>query len=379
MKTKKYRSNLVFNLFLSLTILACGSAQSEQSTSIKGSIKNLNSTKVYLDALTQTAVLTIDSIVSGKDGSFEFKLDVKEIGYYRVRAGETRFLMLILDTKEKIEISGDTITDAEDWKITGSEASKQLQALNKFMKYSFADANELDETYRKAVAETKGSEIDSIRSVLQNKYESLVKGRESYAEEFIDKNLGSFATLAAATYLSPETGADAMKKADAGLQKTYPNSMYVKDYHAKVTDILRLAPGSVAPEIEMNDVNGVPVKLSSLRGKYVMIDFWASWCGPCRQENPALVKVYQKFKSKGFQIYGVSLDNNDASWKKAIMDDNLTWVHVSDLQRWGSSVVKSYGVEGIPYSFLIDKEGKIIARGLRSEALEKKLNELLPD
>jgi thiol-disulfide isomerase/thioredoxin len=137
----------------------------------------------------------------------------------------------------------------------------------------------------------------------------------------------------------------------------------------------------MAPDFTMNDPNDNPISLSSFRGKYVLIDFWASWCGPCRAENPTLVKAYEKYKGEKFEILGVSLDGEGAKekWMKAIKDDGLTWPQISDLKYWKSEVVKLYGIQGIPLNFLIDPDGKIIGRSLRGAALEQKLSEIFPD
>jgi peroxiredoxin len=139
----------------------------------------------------------------------------------------------------------------------------------------------------------------------------------------------------------------------------------------------RVAVGQKAPDFTLNDPEGNPVSLSSLQGKYVMIDFWASWCRPCRQENPNVVRMYNKYRDKGFEILGVSLDEDRNKWVKAIEDDQLTWTHVSDLQRWGSAPGKLYGVNSIPHTVLIDPAGIIIANNLRGAALEQKLQEIL--
>ena len=125
------------------------------------------------------------------------------------------------------------------------------------------------------------------------------------------------------------------------------------------------------------DVNGKTVKLSSFRGKYVLVDFWASWCGPCRNENPAVVGVYNRYKDKNFTILGVSLDKDKADWLKAIKDDHLTWTHISDLQFWNSKAVELYRFEGIPYNVLLDPQGKVVAEGLRGEQLDQKLQQIL--
>ena len=135
--------------------------------------------------------------------------------------------------------------------------------------------------------------------------------------------------------------------------------------------------GTDALDFTQNDISDKPVTLSSFKGKYVLVDFWASWCRPCRAENPNVVKIYNKFKSKNFTVLGVSLDQQKDAWLKAIEKDNLTWTHVSDLQQWNNAVAQLYRVQSIPQNFLIDPKGKIVAKDLRGEDLEKKLCEYL--
>lgn len=157
----------------------------------------------------------------------------------------------------------------------------------------------------------------------------------------------------------------------------FPNGYKVAELKQIITPLLKIRIGGIVPEIDLKDTEGQTIKLSQLKGKVVLLDFWASWCGPCRKENPNVVKLYNQYKSKGFEILGVSLDTDKVKWKSAIEQDGLTWKHVSDLGGWRSSAAQLYGVSSIPATFLLDKEGKLIAKGLRGQALENKLAELL--
>jgi peroxiredoxin len=161
------------------------------------------------------------------------------------------------------------------------------------------------------------------------------------------------------------------------LKKEWPNYSQSKSFVEYVDRLKSTAVGQIAPELSLPDTNGQIVKLSSMRGKYVLVDFWAKWCGPCRAENPNVVRVYNKYKDKGFTVFGVSLDRNKEDWLNAIKEDNLTWTHVSDLKFWQSEAAKIYSITGIPFSILLDPNGVIIAKNLRGEALEAKLAEVI--
>ncbi len=186
-----------------------------------------------------------------------------------------------------------------------------------------------------------------------------------------------YSSLIAIQALEPDQHAELYKDLDAGLSKKFPNDNNVKMFHGVVTSMLATAIGQPAPEINLPTPDGKELALSSLKGKVVLIDFWASWCGPCRKEMPNVVKAYNKFKGKGFEIFGVSLDQEKERWVEAVAKDGITWPQVSDLMQWKSSVVKSYNIQGIPYTVLLDKDGKILAKNLRGEELEKKLAEVL--
>lgn len=150
-----------------------------------------------------------------------------------------------------------------------------------------------------------------------------------------------------------------------------------KELHEQIETGKKTMVGRQAPDFTQPDVNGNDISLSSFSGKYVLVDFWASWCGPCRKESPNLVKAYEKYKQKNFEIFGVSLDQNKEKWLKAIKDDHYTWPQAGDIKGWENAAARAYGIQGIPFNLLLDPNGIIIARNLRGEALEKKLNEVL--
>ena len=170
---------------------------------------------------------------------------------------------------------------------------------------------------------------------------------------------------------------DDLKATRAKLSPSLANSPYVKDLDGIIKQLEHVQIGQVAPEFTLPDTEGTPVKLSDFRGKYVLLDFWASWCPPCRRENPNVVKAFQAYKDKNFTVIGISLDKDKAKWLKGIADDNLTWTHLSDLKYWDSEIPALYGVRAIPSNLLLDPEGVIIGKDLRGEALHEALKQAI--
>ncbi len=160
------------------------------------------------------------------------------------------------------------------------------------------------------------------------------------------------------------------------LKKEWPNYTHAKDLITMVDKMKATAIGQPAPEISLPDPSGKVIPLSSMKGKYVLVDFWAKWCGPCRRENPNVVRAYKKYKDRGFTVYGVSLDRSKDDWEKAIAEDGLTWTHVSDLKYWQSEAARTYNISSIPFSVLLDPNGIIIGKNLRDKALDDKLAEI---
>lgn len=178
-------------------------------------------------------------------------------------------------------------------------------------------------------------------------------------------------------YFTYQLPLEELKATRAKISPALADNPYVKDLDGIIKQLENVEIGKVAPEFSLPDTAGVDVSLSDFRGKYVLLDFWASWCPPCRKENPNVVSAYQQYKDKNFTVLGISLDKDKAKWLKAIQDDNLTWTHVSDLKYWDSEIPALYGVRGIPANVLLDPNGVIIAKNIKEEALHDKLKEVL--
>jgi len=221
---------------------------------------------------------------------------------------------------------------------------------------------------------------EAAMPALQQRAEAIQKAQKDTIWYYINHHPKSYI---AAFYLyqfsmgGPSVDQSRIADAYVKLDTTIKQSFYGKKLKDGLNVNQNTAIGAVAPAIELGTPDGKSLSLASLKGKYVLVDFWASWCGPCRQENPNVVKAYNQYKDKNFTILGVSLDNDKAAWQQAIASDKLTWNHVSDLKGWESTTAAAYGVQAIPANFLLDKDGKIIAKNLRGEELDKKLAELL--
>jgi peroxiredoxin len=223
------------------------------------------------------------------------------------------------------------------------------------------------------------ADFNELKSSLEAEYH-LINGKKiSYLRDVLTKNAKSPASLLFVDKLDINDNLDIYEAVARGVLSVYPDFKLARDLKIRTTLERKLAAGSPAPEIVLPTPEGDLYKLSSLKGSVVLIDFWASWCGPCRKDNPEVVRMYNRFNSKGFEILGVSLDRDKDAWIKAIAKDSLRWNQVSDLKYWQSEAAQNYGVKSIPHTVLIDRNGLVIARGLRGKALERKLEEIFQD
>ncbi len=346
---------------------------------LKGKIGTLNKpAKAYLLHRENGQNVT-DSVVL-MAGSFEFKgnlnepeqalllLDHTGIGINRLGRGAD-VLNLYLENGTIMVSGTDSVKKA---KITGSKLNEDNAKLAADIKPVMDKALLLNNEYQKAA--------EADRPKVADKFKELQTEQKAILQKYIVQNPASFVSLdALRSFAGPSPNYSEVMPLFNKLSPSVQNSGNGKDYKAALEKLKTTSVGSLAPNFTQNDPSGKPVSLSSFKGKYVLVDFWASWCGPCRQENPNVVKVYNQYKNKNFTVLGVSLDKPEGkgAWLQAIKDDGLTWNHVSDLKFWNNEAATLYGVHSIPGNFLIDPNGKIIAKDLRGEELQQTLAQLL--
>ena len=368
------------------------------SFTVSGTFKNANQlsaeagpiSKVYLMEVTygkdQPPVILDSAKLPVSNGSFTVSGAARNQAIFELVFGNNAIAVPLINDAPEVRVNVDLGKKDDFYDVSGSDASSQLKDLiTGFGKKNF----EVEKDMATADSLRQAKAPDSIQAMASQQATAALQDLNTYLKQFI--NTSTNPTLCAlALSWSSRTLTPAEFQASlisllkkypdnvvlAGLKQNYDQQEAERSAQQKQEDAKSWV-GKQAPDLSLPDANGKPISLSSFRGKYLLVDFWASWCGPCRAENPNVVNAYKEFKGKNFTILGVSLDKEKGPWQEAIQADHLEWTHVSDLKFWQSQAVSTFGFDGIPFNVLIDPQGKVIAQSLRGDDLENELRTVL--
>jgi thiol-disulfide isomerase/thioredoxin len=380
--------------FIALLLSACNADNpNSKSNTLEGLVTNTQENEVlYLEVFQGNEPELVDSVLVKSNGKFSLNFNAGLINYYRLRPKSSAqgVMLLLQESEPKTVLHGNLFTTSILDSVQGSTHTQLLHFLYAKMANYESEIEDVRAETNELLQEGKNNEAMQ----LFRKGVEFSQQYKTFLLQFVEENPSSPSVLAALEKLEIGKNPLLFEKVKDSLASTFGHSTYyagllqnyltMQEQTTRQQQVVeeqkmaaqRISVGKEAPEIKLNNLSGVPTALSQFRGKYVLIDFWASWCGPCRKENPNVKKVYEKFKDKGFEIYAVSLDRNRVAWESAIEADGLPWIHVSDLQFWNSAAAKEYGITAIPYTLLLDPNGIVIAQNLRGNALAQKLSEI---
>lgn len=320
----------------------------------------------------QTVVLLegerkLDSVFLDEQGRFNFRRSASHPRLLTLEAGRNRYY-LILKNGDRVSFQANLSEPADSYDVSGSPFSTKIKQFAATFAEKERLQQELEDSFADQAVGLDDTALMSLRQHFLQQYRQQMADYTDATVHFANEH-DDLAGFYAMTTLDAELAeAELIAYADR-IAGRWDDNARVRQFLEETARLRRLAIGQPAPEFESLTPSSQPVRLSDFRGKYTLVDFWASWCAPCREENPNIVAQYELYKNKGFTVLGVSLDGNPGQWLKAIKDDGLVWTQVSDLQQWGSEVVGLYRIQAIPMSYLLDPEGLIIAKNLRGQDL----------
>ncbi len=380
------RKSIVF--IVALLAAAC---QDASRFTIRGRISNAEGRYIYLDELKLTTTVNIDSVKLNEEGGFKFRGSVSFPSFFLLRLSENEkdFVTLLVDSAEQVEVTGDAANFSRDYRVSGSEGSALVQELNRQLrktKHKLDSIRSLQISFRNEVR------YEQKRDQWEQEYEQVRQAQITYSKEFVAAHPFSMASVLALyqkfddeTYVIQDL--QSLKVAASALNSFFPESEHVQALYANTIKLMqeersaRLSKfiqeaGENSPEVVLPDPDGKQIALSSLRGKYVLLHFWAAADRGSRVMNPVLAELYKKYRSRGFEIYQVSVDKNRYDWITAIDEDGLGWINVGDMEG-SNAAVNTYNVRELPFNYLMDRKGVVIGKNLKGPELNKLLGEVL--